>query len=92
MIAFVALHNNTDPEHPFNARYSTIATEIAVIEGTDSAFYAALTRPLTVQNVFVALTRKELSSHTRPAWTDLAISSITCLKEGFSGLPVLYLN
>ncbi len=81
MIASVALYNTTDPEHPFNARCITIATEIAVIEGRDFALYAALTRPL---NVFVTLTRKELSSHVRLAWTNLTIPSLTCLKGGFS--------
>lgn len=68
-----------------NTRYRGLAVDIGAVKAEDIANLNALTRPLVVQRVFVALTRKELPSRMGIAYTELVTSCLTCLEGGSFG-------
>lgn len=63
-------------------RYRQLAVEIGAVEAQDIANLKALTHPLVVQDVFVALAKKELPQRMGIAYAELVASCLTCLEGG----------
>ncbi|MCJ1454465.1 hypothetical protein MMC28_004818 [Mycoblastus sanguinarius] len=72
-----------DGHHMLHWRFCKAAVDTDAVDAKDVQNVVALTRPRVVQQVFIALAKKELQSRMGIAYTDLVISCLTCLEGGF---------